>query len=594
MVPQPQPSPFRGRLLFRSLVPILLVLSLAPISSGQPGPRILHDELKCVRAGEYLVLQAFIEPADGLITVKAYFRANLYSQFYYVEMTREGDLFQGVLPKASNEITGIHYYLEAVDESYNSVRTAEYTPQVVTSEANCREENPTPATYLDGPGAITIGATGPGPGIPAGFLPEGIIGTITAAGRVASGGGGSGLILGVAGAGAAAAGIGVLVSGNSDDTTTTTTPGTGGGGGTTTISTTTVPVATTSVPSSMIDACFETSPSPPTIPVGGAVRFDASCSLPERELIASYLWRFNDGRSNRDGRVVNRTYPTAGVFRADLTITDINGVSDTTSMDVTVDEALPPPPGGGGGSGKTVKISKSGPGSASVGNQFSWNITVTNTGSSVATGITMTDNLPGGLTADDVTFTAGTCSGAGTGTVSCTANLNPGQAFTITIKVTPTAPGSLNNRANLTVASPPESSSSGQRTNVNPLQATPGAPTRLTTRFTSQLELPPGDGSTRAQVVLNGARTDTTDNSQPFLHDVSGSSGENTIDATLLSAPQGDGLWRFDFRNAPHFEASSFVVESGQVVVHQPRQLVFRVTSGVRRVRFKYRLSSEP
>ena len=163
-------------------------------------------------------LKALVNPTDGLTTVKAYFRANLYPQFFYVEMVLAGDVYQGVLPKPSPEITGLHYYLEAMDSSFNSVRTAEYTPEVVSNETSCREQNPTPAAYLDGAGAITVGSTGGGSAMPSGFLSEGIAATIPAIGRTT---GGSGLLIGggVAAAGAAV-GVGVLVAGGENSTTT--------------------------------------------------------------------------------------------------------------------------------------------------------------------------------------------------------------------------------------------------------------------------------------------------------------------------------------------------------------------------------------
>ena len=116
-------------------------------------------------------------------------------------MVPAGDVYQGVLPKPSPEVPGLDYYLEAMDSSFNSVRTAECTPEVVSNETSCREQNPAPAAYLDGTGAITVGSTGGGSVMPSGFLSAGIAATIPAIGRTT---GGSGLLIsGVAAAGAA-------------------------------------------------------------------------------------------------------------------------------------------------------------------------------------------------------------------------------------------------------------------------------------------------------------------------------------------------------------------------------------------------------
>ena len=456
----PQPSPPRSRGYSHTVLALFVIVGLrAPSIEAQTGPRILHDELRCVLSGEHLILEAFVEPTDGLTTVKAYFRANLYRQFYYVEMVPAGDVYQGVLPKPSPESTGLHYYLEAMDSSFNSARTAEYTPEVVSKETSCRERNPTPAAYLDGAGAITVGSTGPGAATPSGFLSEGIAGTIPAIGRTT--GGSSGLLIGGATAAGAAVGVGILVAGGDDSATSTTTS-------VTTTATTSIP-PTTSIPSSAAMACFETSPSPPQIGVGGSVRFDASCTEPPREEIQSYVWDFHDGRSGREGRVVNRVYNNPGIFGAVLTVTTLAGEQDRFEMDVVVEEPPPPPPGGGGGGGgPTVTISKSGPATATAGVNFTYSITVTNTGPSDATGITMTDAIPAGLTFFDILLSAGwtTCPSLGA-LVECIATtLSPGSSITATIEVTPSA-GIYTNTATLTVTSPSISASSSAGTAVS-------------------------------------------------------------------------------------------------------------------------------
>ena len=582
----PQPSPPRSRGYLHTVLALFVILSLrAPSIEAQTGPRIRHDGLRCVLSGEHLILEAFVEPTDGLTTVKAYFRANLYRQFYYVEMVPAGNVYHGVLPKPRPEITGLHYYLEAMDSSFNSARTAEYTPEVVSNETSCRERNPTPAAYLDGTGAINVGSTGPGAATPSGFLSEGIAGTIPAIGRTT--GGSSGLLIGGATAAGAAVGVGILVGGGDDAPANSTTTITSGA--TTTAATTSVPAATTTLPSASVMACFETSPSPPQIAVGGSVRFNASCTQPPREEIRSYVWDFHDGRGGREGRVVNRVYNTAGVYGAVLTVTTLAGATDTFEMDVIVDEDIAPGPGGGGG--RIVRITKGGPATGTVGVDFFYNVTITNTGASDATGITMTDPLPAGVTYVDITLSAGwtTCPSLG-GVVTCNAaTLGPSATITATIQVTPTSAGILNNAANLTVTSPSETATARRRTTV-PLRAPPGAPRRVTTRLTSHLDLPPGDGRTQAQVTFNEFSSAVTDNSGPSTHEVQGRSGENIVEGFVTRNPSGEGVWRFDFRGAPGFVPGSFTIDTGQIVSRQTHELIFRVAPGVRRIRFRFRL----
>ena len=141
-------------------------------------------------------------------------------------------------------------------------------------------------------------------------------------------------------------------------------------------------------------------------------------------------------------------------------------------MDVIVDEAIAPPPGGG--RGRIVRIVKSGPANGTVGVNFTYTITITNTGSSDAMGITMSDPLPAGLSREDVTFTAGVTGCIGVVVINCTvAPLAPSASVSIFIEVMPTAAGNYTNIANLSVADPPESASNRQRTRVVLLMAPP-------------------------------------------------------------------------------------------------------------------------
>ena len=284
---------------------------------------------------------------------------------------------------------------------------------------------------------------------------------------------------------------------------------------------------------------------------------------------------------------MNRVYNTAGVYGAVLTVTTLAGATDTFEMDIVVDETVAPLPGGG--SGRIVRISKSGPGAATAGVEFAYNVSITNTGASPATGITMTDPIPAGLTLGPVTFSATVDACGGGAVVTCTiASLAPGATGSITIRVTPVS-GNYTNTANLTVTSPSESASNRQRTSV-PLMAPPGSPHRVTTRLTSHLDLPPGDGSIQAQVTFNEFSSAVTDNSGRSTHEVPGRSGENIVEGFVTKNPRGEGVWRFDFRGAPRFLAGSFLVDTGQVVSRLTHEIVFRVAPGVRRVRFRYRL----
>ena len=74
-----------------------------------------------------------------------------------------------------------------------------------------------------------------------------------------------------------------------------------------------------------------------------------TCTTPAREQIASYVWDLSDGRTDRISRVVNRRYGAPGTFPATLTVTTLDGATDTTTMNVIVQDTAAPPTGGGGG-----------------------------------------------------------------------------------------------------------------------------------------------------------------------------------------------------------------------------------------------------
>lgn len=87
-----------------------------------------------------------------------------------------------------------------------------------------------------------------------------------------------------------------------------------------------------------------------------------------------------------------------------------------------------------------------------VGNNVTYTITATNNGPSAATGVTLTDILPGGVTFVSANSTQGACNETG-GTVTCdVGNVEYSKHVAITIVVTaPDAPGTITNTA--TVAS---------------------------------------------------------------------------------------------------------------------------------------------
>jgi uncharacterized repeat protein (TIGR01451 family) len=88
------------------------------------------------------------------------------------------------------------------------------------------------------------------------------------------------------------------------------------------------------------------------------------------------------------------------------------------------------------------------PDPVTVGQTLTYTLTASNNGPANATGVTVTDTLPSGVTFVSASPSQGNCSG--TTTVSCTlGDLNNGSSATVTIQVTPTTEGELSNTASV-------------------------------------------------------------------------------------------------------------------------------------------------
>ena len=86
-------------------------------------------------------------------------------------------------------------------------------------------------------------------------------------------------------------------------------------------------------PNSPPVASFTRTPSSGEAPL--SVSFNASGSYDSDGFIASYTWSFGDGGSG-SGVTASHTYSSAGTYAAQLTVTDDDGATDTTTIQVEV------------------------------------------------------------------------------------------------------------------------------------------------------------------------------------------------------------------------------------------------------------------
>jgi hypothetical protein len=567
------------RTLFMLLVFFLGLLCLhfivTPVGEvrAQGEPVIQHSALECLPNDQHAICSAVITPSADIQTARVYFRSNKYPDFYYVEMTGNGDDFEAVLPIPSEETSEVVYYVEAVTRTYNMGRSAENGVQV-TSASECRRRDEAALWWTGGEPGIIVGATVEGASaLPPGFQAAGIAGFVSAVGAASSVGGGigTGAVVGIAAGAAGAVGVGVAVGG-SDDETTTTTAIAGGGGSTTT---TTGPATTTSVTSGNEPpvACFTTDPANGEITVGDSIRLDARCSEGDPgggDAISNYEWDLGDGRSRSgpDLNFITPRYNTAGTFTITLTVTDSGGSSsrvvfglaqagslqDSESKEITVLETP---------ISACFSVSTPTPGfypvcdmrfdaSCSTGpiTRYDWVLDVGN----VISRVTRSGRV--------VTHTWGfACSG--------------GEVIGVTLTVT---------------------GDDGQ-TDVASQQVTtiyltsPFADKTFSSTFSSYLSVAPFDGSVRGQVMINSMRMFQTDSSTPFVHHVDAKAGENTVESFTTTPMDKPGSWRFDFADADGFVPGSIKVQSGKVIAINPNFVVFRLsgTPG-ERIKFTYKL----
>lgn len=190
-----------------------------------PSGGIEHDGIECLSHEHFPLVDAVIRPGDHVQTSRVYFRSDKYPDFYYVEMTKEHptiDDFEAILPKPGPETERIIYYLESVDDQFDSSQTPEFDPPVLATDECARRGTP---AWFDGDPSIIIGATQPGAAaIPPGFQAVGITGFVNSLGVLSSVGGAGGGVVGstagavlVVGGGAAAAATGVVIAVGGDE-----------------------------------------------------------------------------------------------------------------------------------------------------------------------------------------------------------------------------------------------------------------------------------------------------------------------------------------------------------------------------------------
>ena len=152
-----------GRRSWPRALGLLLAVWSTPLAA-QP-VEIRHDDVSCVVAGQYPEIDACFDPVEQLVSARVFFRAAGTQDWYYVDMAEDASCFRGILPRPSDAIEHVDYYVAATDRAYLETRTAEYAPQVVERESEC---DGTVAPYVGTASVVVEAVTSSA--APAGFV----------------------------------------------------------------------------------------------------------------------------------------------------------------------------------------------------------------------------------------------------------------------------------------------------------------------------------------------------------------------------------------------------------------------------------------
>jgi hypothetical protein len=105
----------------------LLLASLAALfPAPAEEPTIDHQPVECSTPEKNTRICAYVLDDGEVKRVRAYFRAEKQEAFYWSDMAFDGIQFCATLPVAKKNVSTLEYYVWAVDDGFQSVRTRTY------------------------------------------------------------------------------------------------------------------------------------------------------------------------------------------------------------------------------------------------------------------------------------------------------------------------------------------------------------------------------------------------------------------------------------------------------------------------------------
>lgn len=118
------------------LVAVGLWVTLSRSLALAEEPAIDHQPVECSSPEKNTRVCAYVLDDGEVKRVRAYFRAEKQEAFYWSDMAFDGIQFCATLPVAKMHVETLEYYIWAVDDEFQSVRTRSY-PVSLSPTAPC-------------------------------------------------------------------------------------------------------------------------------------------------------------------------------------------------------------------------------------------------------------------------------------------------------------------------------------------------------------------------------------------------------------------------------------------------------------------------
>jgi hypothetical protein len=161
----------RGRAMRGGMAVTVLAATVATAWAEEPD--VAHQPSPCTVPGKPISLCASVTDDGQVAKVRIYFRPAGEKFYSFVDMAFTGLNFCGTLPAPQSKTQAVDYYVQGVDDQYETRRTSTYQLNV-QPEGIC--EFPPVEKDATRAAAITVYATSPKQGkkLPGGFQSKGV------------------------------------------------------------------------------------------------------------------------------------------------------------------------------------------------------------------------------------------------------------------------------------------------------------------------------------------------------------------------------------------------------------------------------------